>query len=431
MHPQHNEAAALLENGALYNRRVGLSREGRDVVFAGFKQGAFSLYFGDTPAFHYDLEGRWQRAYFRDRHHIRRLDGAIHEVDREHEDGELVLRRRILPPDESRTMDEVLRVAAADLLADLDREGLERVAPPADKARILDDAELRAFLARIAAWDARAWADFDARFRRVYQPLTFVPPDVPLAVLLQATVGRRDEWVFARCNDRELAARTPEEFDAHVAEVVELLGSRLVQNRSAFLAGADVLRQPAGHVLGYLDVIARRLRNEGGPTVDNVHAFLDGFQKPAIDRETLRQARERRLSRIALGVESGAPEVRRLYDKRWNDSDLQTFAADAKAAGIELSVLTLVGAGGKARGAEHVERTRALIESLQLARGDLVFLMDERELADPACAPGGCEPFDPAEWREQLERLRQGLSTLRARGVKVVPYSMVKQYACH
>lgn len=427
MNPQQNEAACLLEKGALYTRREGHQWEGRDLVFAGFKQGAFSLYFGDAPIYHFDLEGRWQRAYLRDRHFIRRLDGAVHEVVRVREGANLVMRRTSLGPGEARRIDEEIRAVAVALLADLSEGRGRRLDPPDDKARPIGEAELREFLGRIAAWDARAWAGFEAKYHRTYRPFAFLPPDCPNAVVLQATVGDRDGRAFAAGTAREHGVRSPEEFEAHVREVAGLLGRRLAQTRSAYLAGADLLRLRGADVLAYLDVIGQGLRDEAGPAIDDVHAFLDDFQEPMIDLDSLRAAYDRRLTRIGLGVESGAPEVRRAYGKDWCDADLQAFAADAKAAGIELSVLALVGAGGRARRSEHVERTRRLIESLLLTRGDLVFLMDERELTDPAHAPKGVEPLDESEWREQLELLRQGLSSLRERGVKVVPYSMIKQ----
>lgn len=429
MNPQQNEAACLLEKGALYTRREGLQWEGRDMIFAGFKQGAFSLYFGDAPIYHFDLEGRWQRAYLRDRHFIRRLDGAVHEVDRVREGANLVMRRKTLNPADARRVDEEIRVVADELLADLAQGRGRRLDPPDDKAQPIGESELREFLRRVTAWDAPAWQGFEERYRRAYNPLAFLPPDCPNAIVLQATCGDRDGRAFAAGTNLDHGVRTPGEFQAHVRTVAELFGRRLAQTRSAFLAGSDVLRLPGTDVLAYLEILGRELRDDDGPAIDDVHAFLDEFQDPVIDLETLKAAGERRLTRIALGVESGAPEVRRAYGKDWCDADLQAFAADAKAAGIELSVLTLVGAGGRGRRSEHVERTRRLIESLLLTRGDLVFLMDERELSDPALAPNGGEALDDAEWRDQLALLRQGLSSLRERGVKVVPYSTIKQFA--
>ncbi len=95
-HP--TEAACLLEQGALYGRRIGLKplvADG-DPIFAGFKQGAFSLYFGDAPIFHFDLEGRWQRAFVDGTHYLKGLDATIHAIDRVREGPNLVLKRRTL-----------------------------------------------------------------------------------------------------------------------------------------------------------------------------------------------------------------------------------------------------------------------------------------------------------------------------------------------
>jgi hypothetical protein len=257
-------------------------------------------------------------------------------------------------------------------------------------------------------------------------------------VIVQATLGDRDGRSFAGAPVRDHEVRDPDTFEEHVRGVARLHGRRLLQSRTAFLAGSDVLRLPGADLLAYLDVIGRELRPEsepgaeegsGEPWIESVHAFLDDFERPVVDEETLRRGYDRRLTRIALGVESGAPELRRLYGKGWADADLKAFAAHAKAAGVELSILTLVGAGGKDRRAEHVERTKGLIESLLLTRGDLVFLLDEREIAGPDVDGVRFEPLDDEEWKEQLALLRQGLSSLRERGVKVVPYSLVKQLA--
>jgi len=54
------EAACLLETGALYDTRVMLRAAEGDPIFAGFKPGAASLYFGDEPsrrAFFEEVEG--------------------------------------------------------------------------------------------------------------------------------------------------------------------------------------------------------------------------------------------------------------------------------------------------------------------------------------------------------------------------------------
>ena len=77
------EAACLLRTGALYRTRAGLlpAQGGSDLVFVGFKKGAFSIYFGDAPIYHFDLEGRWQRAYIESTHYLKSLDTTVHAID--------------------------------------------------------------------------------------------------------------------------------------------------------------------------------------------------------------------------------------------------------------------------------------------------------------------------------------------------------------
>ena len=155
-----------------------------------------------------------------------------------------------------------------------------------------------------------------------------------------------------------------------------------------FLAGGDVLHQPAEQIEAYLDHLGRTFPirsadEEADIRFEGVHAFLDDFRGPRFGREVWRRFAERGLNRVSLGVESGDPEVRAIYGKGWEDAELRATVADLKAAGLGVSVLTLVGAGGVERADEHLERTARLIESLDLARGDFVFLLDENEVRDP------------------------------------------------
>ena len=95
MTPQ-TEAACLLDTGALYHERVGLLPEAGDPIFAGFKRAAFSLYYGDSPIFHFDLEGRWQRAFVEGIHYLKALDTTVQAIDRVRVEKNLVLRRKVL-----------------------------------------------------------------------------------------------------------------------------------------------------------------------------------------------------------------------------------------------------------------------------------------------------------------------------------------------
>ena len=101
-----------------------------------------------------------------------------------------------------------------------------------------------------------------------------------------------------------------------------------------------------------------------------------------------------------------------------------------KAAGIGLSVLTLVGAGGEENGdvARTAERAQ-LFTSLGLTRGDTLFLLDERQLADSGGEGGDSNGLTEAAWTRRQEWFKQALSPLRERGVRVLCYSLEKQWA--
>ena len=425
------EAACLLESGALYGTRLLLRRPGRDgdPIFAGFKSAAFSLYFGDAPIYHFDLEGRWQRAYIAGMHYLKGLDGTVRAIDRVREGENLVLRRRTLRYDEASDLDARVRSAALDLLDSLHAGRLDRVEPPRS-ARPLAPDELLDFLDRIARWDASAWFAHREKYVATYGPLPFLPPDSLGAVVLQATLGHAGGVAFGLGPVEEHHVRSPGEFDEHAREVRTLLGRRVEQARSLFLAGSDVLRQPADAVATYLETAARvfPVTPAPAPRLEGIDAFLDDPGADLPDRAAWRAFRERRLRRVSLGVESGDEGVRALYRKAWRDDALRAVVADLKGAGLGVNVLVLVDAGGVEHADRHVEATAGLINSLPLGAGALVALLDGNEVRNPAHAPTGFTPLAGAPWADQQSRLRKALAPVRTeRGAKVAPYSLEKQ----
>ena len=112
-----------------------------------------------------------------------------------------------------------------------------------------------------------------------------------------------------------------------------------------------------------------------------------------------------------------------------SDDDLRSLVSSLKAAGIRVSLLFLVGAGGADHADTHVEKTGRLLDSLEIGRGDAVFLLDEKELDDPSPSDPATGSLGHTAWQQQLDRLKEALAPLRGRGVKVLPYSLVKQWA--
>lgn len=437
---QQTEAACLLESGALYGRRVLLRPSEGAPIFAGFKAGAFSLYFGDEPIYHFDGEGRWQRAYVEGVHYLKGLDTTIRAIDRVREGGNLILKRRTLDDFEAAGLDARVRSTALELIDALESSHLERVDPPKD-VRPLDHEPLREFLQAVSRWDATRWAEDRQTYRETYGPLPLLPPECQNAVILQATVGNAGGRAFGGGAVSEHHARPTSVFEDHVRAVSTLLGRRVLQCRNLFLGGSDVLRRAVSDVVSYLETIGRvfpisegdetsRSRDMvgGTPTLEGIHSFLDDFGVPGPGLQDWKRFRELHLRRITLGVESGDSLVRGLYGKGWKDDDLIATVADAKQAGLGVSLAVLVGAGGLEHSGRHLTATTELLQALPLGQGDLVALLDAEEIRDPQAGDSSASPLVGRAWDEQQARFKQALTPLRTgRGVKVMPYLLEKQ----
>ncbi|MEO6809991.1 MAG: hypothetical protein ABI353_12835 [Isosphaeraceae bacterium] len=433
---QETEAACLLKTGALYTRRIGLRTEAGGLVFAGIKRGAFSLYFDDEPIYHFDLDGRWQRAFIAGVHDRKALDGTVDAIERPREGANLVLRRRALSFAETADLDASIRGAAIALADALGSGALEPVNPPTDVDPLTVD-ELRELLDRISRWDPSAWFAHRERYLAAYGPMPLLPPDCHQSVVLQGTLGTVAGRAFGNAKGAEHYVRSPAEFANHCRDVATLLGRRVLQCNSVFLAGADVLRQPIEEVESILDTVStvfpidtgpapRRLRDipENEPRLDGIDAFLDDVSPPMPDAAGWRRLGDHHLRRVNLGIESGSADVRTLYGKTWSDDDLKNVIIALKDAGIIVRVLTLVGAGGVEHADGHVSATADLINALPLSKGDLVYLLDANELATVDSSSLTGQP-----WLDQQAALKERLAPVRTvRGAKVAPYSLEKQW---
>ena len=417
------EAAILLDAGVLYGRRVLLEPRSGDPIFVGFKPGAFSIYEGDTPFYHLDLEGRWQRALVDGVHYLKALDTTVQAIDRVREGKNLVLKRRTLSDAESDALDARIRSDAERLIREIADGRLTRIEPTA-KGVPIDPSTLADFLHRIVSWDAPAWREHRARHQTTYGPLPMIPPDCTSPVILQATL--------------DALPRTPEQFDEHVRAVAALLGRRVEQCKTVFLGGPEVLLQPSSTIADYLEIAARHLPIATNPerrhpdpsgdtphTLDGIHAFLDQFG-PAPDWQALRA---RGLVRVSVGIESGDLDVRALYGKSWTDEALRATVSAMKSAGICVSPIVFLGAGGREHESTHIASTSSLISSLELGPGDLVALVDAKEVhASGTPEPIGITPLVGPDFDAQRDALKAALAVVRAeRKFKVAPYSFEKQ----
>lgn len=415
------EAACLLRSGALYTRRIGLRGEDGSLLFAGVKRGAFSLYFDDAPIYHFDLDGRWQRAYIEGDHYRKSLDQAVDLIAREREPDGLTLRRRNRSRVEIDALDDSIREVAIDVS---DRLGTGRYEflPPPPGADPLGVEDLHGILDRIIAWDGAKWFKRAEDHVRVYGvgPRSFqgpfLPPDAqnPIVLLPFRADGH---------------ARTTDEFAEHCSQVAKFLGQRAIQATTLLLAGPQVLRRDVPDIVNNLNTASEwfPIRQESKPLrsrdmpVDRpsltcAEAYFEFWgEGPSLPDEngwkTLAEARLRRVTA------SFGQDIDRMGSAK--------AIADAKSAGIAVSIVLSYGLSDPGR----MESQISAVNDLPLGKGDFVYLVDFSQAA-PGWSDGDAGAIsDPSAVEAQRVALSDALEPTRVRGAKVTKYDPAKRWS--
>lgn len=284
-------------------------------------------------------------------------------------------------------------------------------------------AELAARLERILGWTPALLAAERERFLGVYRPVSILPPDQYQAVVLQASFG----CSWNRCTfctfyqDRPFSVRQPAEFAAHVAGVHELLGAAAAGRQSVFLADGNALVLANPKLRHVFELAGAAF--PGRP----INAFVDVFSGERKSAEQWRELKGMGLRRVAIGVETGHDALLAWLNKPGSASEAAEFVARLKAAGLSVSVIIMVGAGGRRFADAHVADSLALLGRLPLGGGDLVYLSPFVLQAGSAyAARAAADGVLPLSHAEAVAQHRELLAGARARvgAAKVALYNI-------
>lgn len=194
-----------------------------------------------------------------------------------------------------------------------------------------------------------------------YEGTVFRPPSEAGSYIVQATIGCShnhctycDMYRAKRFRVRDLAETLE---DLHLAAAAA--AGRV---ETVFVADGDALVLPMDHWLPILDT-ARRLF----PRLRRVSCYAmarNVLEKSDADLARLRAAG---LTRLYLGPESGDDLTLKRIAKGGTFVDHVEAAQRAHAAGLEISVIALLGAGGVERSAVHAEKTAELVTGMDPA----------------------------------------------------------------
>ncbi len=328
-------------------------------------------------------------------------------------------RRKRLPPEKAREIEAQARDAVAEWVHALKR-GKAHTAQPLP-------ARVWTLLERALAFDqARSRADAEA-FARIYRPIGILPPDRYLDVVVQITEG----CSFNTCTfctfyrGQAFRIRRPEEIQDHVQAIRAYLGEALLMRKGIFLGAANALTAPMPRLFPLMQAV-----REGFPETRfaDMFAFLDGFSGRRKTPEDYSRLRALGLRRVYIGLESGDPALLEFLRKPGQPEDAIAAVRAMKAAGVNVGVIILLGAGGDRYAQRHVEATIRVLRAMGLGPGDLLYFSELVVTPDMPYARDavreGLRPLTPEEQRAQMEAIVRGLAYRPRQGPKISKYDI-------
>lgn len=187
-----------------------------------------------------------------------------------------------------------------------------------------------------------------------YEDPIFRPPSEADSLILQATLGC--SWnhctYCAMYRTKPFRVRPVEEVVAEVREAGRALGSRVER---VFVADGDALAMELDHWESILAAC-----RESFPRLRRVSGYATALNVAAKSDAELRRLRELGLALLYVGPETGDDETFRRIAKGAGFAEHALAARRARAAGMEISAIFLLGAGGTERSQEHAEGSARL-----------------------------------------------------------------------
>jgi radical SAM superfamily enzyme YgiQ (UPF0313 family) len=388
--------------------------------------GIGAVYFNPQPCYltisenlqqHYSFDpaGRFMSGFLGGANYRRGLDSSIL---RKQVRGQATKTRHRLSEAENRVLIEDVRA---------------RVAHIADHVARSDQADLLPQLQTILGWDYARLQQERTEFQEIYKPVSILPPDQYLSVVLQAAEGcswnRCTFCTFYR--DRRFRIKCPTTFRLHIQQIKGLLGGAIGLRKSIFLGDANALIIPQRRLVDLLQVVHEEFsigatRAGDDYTLKGIYSFLDIF---GAERKTLDDYRELAaygLKRIYIGLETGDDDLFALLNKPGSPQACVEAVQTIKQAGIAVGVILLAGAGGDRFAAQHVAQSVARIRAMGLDAEDIVYVsplvVSGKDAYSQRLREQGGRPLTYEEVQQQVAALKAALRPTRTNCPKVSLY---------
>lgn len=145
-----------------------------------------------------------------------------------------------------------------------------------------------------------------------------------------------------------------------LARAIDQAAAARPDSRRVFLADGDALSLPPAD----LDFVLGRLRR-AFPRLARVNCYASGQALAAKTDAELAALRRKGLHTLYLGLESGSEDILRRMAKGCTATSMIEAGRRARQAGLSLSLMVLIGLGGRELSAVHVRKTAEVVNAMQ------------------------------------------------------------------
>ena len=192
-----------------------------------------------------------------------------------------------------------------------------------------------------------------------YEGSLYRPPSEGRSLILQATIGcSYNECSFCGMyRDKRFRVRPLEELLRDIAWARDEHGGDV---RKVFLADGDALMAKARHLHSILDAL-----RDAFPKLRRVSCYASPQSLQVRSVDEMRALHGAGLTLYYLGIESGHDAVLKRLVKGVDAAEMIRVAGKASEAGVALSTMILLGAGGRALSQEHARESARVVNAIQ------------------------------------------------------------------
>jgi radical SAM superfamily enzyme YgiQ (UPF0313 family) len=203
----------------------------------------------------------------------------------------------------------------------------------------------------------------------LYSEPLFRPPAEADSLIVQVTEG----CAYNRClfcpmyKGKNFRIRSPEEIDGHLHELLDTFGAGHLR---VFLSDGDAMVMETKALQDVMSQIRRSF-----PGIRRFAAYGSVFSLAAKTKDNLLKLKTSGLRTVYLGLESGDEETLRRMEKYMEPRRMKEICCRVVEAGLNLSVMVVIGLGGRLRSRLHAEASARLINEIAPSHTSLLNLL--------------------------------------------------------